>query len=93
MRLPQVKDALIALSGEPHCPSDIAKRLRKLALEIPRRKPYSRGPAKSAPITAALRQKIRDFYFSNPGLTQLEVGRKFNVNPGRVSEAIRGFRK
>jgi hypothetical protein len=29
---------------------------------------------------------------AEPDLSQAEIGRRFNINPGRVSEALRGKR-
>jgi Mn-dependent DtxR family transcriptional regulator len=58
-----------------------------------RRKPKTVAPARSRPITPSLKVMIRLFAANNPTMSQVEIGRAFNVNPGRVSEAIRGKRK
>jgi hypothetical protein len=83
---------------------DVAARLRQLAAlhglaeldalasAITRRSPQHRAPVKSARMTAALSARIAQFAKDHPDMSQAEVGRRFNVNPGRVSESLRGKR-
>ncbi len=92
MRLPEVKSSLILLSEDDRLPSDVSDVLRRLAGEISRRRSRRVAKPACAPITPELRQKIRDFAYSNPTMSQLEIGKRFNVNQGRVSEALRGYR-
>lgn len=61
--------------------------------DLKRRPPVRKAKPKSAHAGPALRAAIRGFAKKHPGLSQLEIARRFNVNPGRVSEAIRGKRK
>jgi hypothetical protein len=86
MKLPEVADRLRELSFTHQLPE-----LFQLADEIRRRK-ATRAPASSAVMTTKLAGDIRLFVLSNPDMTQAAVGRHFNVNPGRVSEIVRGFR-
>lgn len=50
------------------------------------------APRTSTPMTAELAQKLRTFALANPSKTQAEIAHLFRVNPGRVSEALRGKR-
>lgn len=88
MRVPDVQKRLRVLAEEHNLPE-----LNKLASHLNRRRPRNRAPAVSRRITEDLRAEIRAVALSNPTLTQVEIGRRFNVNPGRVSEAVRGLRK
>jgi hypothetical protein len=87
MRLPEVASRLRALAIELGC-----DELNELADEIGRRSPRQRAPISSAPMTDALRAQIRAVKAAEPDLSQAEIGRRFNLNPGRVSEALRGKR-
>jgi hypothetical protein len=76
----------------------VASRLRELAInlgydeldeladEIGRQSPRQRAPITSASMTDALRA----LKAAEPDLSQVEIRRRFNLNPGRVSEALRG---
>jgi hypothetical protein len=87
MRLPEVATRLRELAIELGC-----DELDELADEIGRRSPRQRAPISSAPMTDALRAQIRAVKAAEPDLSQAEIGRRFNLNPGRVSEALRGKR-
>jgi hypothetical protein len=73
---------------------DVAEaELRALASQIPRRKLAGpRAPATSARMTPALARQIRAYKKANPDLGNAAIGFQFNVNQGRVSEALRGKR-
>jgi hypothetical protein len=47
----------------------------------------------SAPVNADVREQIRQYAEAHPGMLQVEIAKHFNVNAGRVSEALRGWRK
>ena len=87
MRLPEVASRLHELAINLGC-----HELDELADEIGRRSPRQRAPITSAPMTDALREQIRALKAAEPDLSQVEIGRRFNLNPGRVSEALRGKR-
>lgn len=87
MRLPEVASRLRELAIELGC-----DELDELANEIGRRSPRQRAPISSATMTDALRAQIRAVKAAEPDLSQTEIGRRFNLNPGRVSEALRGKR-
>lgn len=88
MRLPEIATRLRYLARELNCPE-----LNRLAAEIKRRSPVSRAPASSVPASPELRDRIRAFKADNPHMSQAEIGARFGVNSGRVSEALAGFRK
>ena len=93
MRLPEVRDSLIMISQDNRCPASISKMLRILASEIKRRPPVKRAEIKSRKCTPELRKEIRKFSREYPKMSQVEIARHFNVHQGRVSEAVRGFRR
>lgn len=68
------------------------RELNELADEIARRPHGQRAPTTSVPMTEELRAKIRAVKEAEPHLSQAEIGGRFNVNPGRVSETLRGKR-
>lgn len=47
-----------------------------------------RRPNASQPLTEALKHAIRAYFHSHPNATQQEIAHVFNVNNGRVSEAL-----
>lgn len=69
-----------------------ADELSQLADELKRRPSGPRAPAISTPMTPELAQEIRDYVKAHPGLPQQSVAEAFNVNHGRVSEALKGKR-
>jgi hypothetical protein len=87
MRLPEVAMRLHQLATDLNC-----NELNDLADEIGRRSPRQRAPNTSIPITEAVKAQIRAMKVAEPDLSQAEIGRRLNVNPGRVSEALRGKR-
>lgn len=92
MRLPEVADALVEVAGDKRMPPDLRDRIITLTKEM-RRRSGPRRPIQSATITPALIAQIRAYYTANRHLTQAAIARHFNVNPGRVSEAIKGKRE
>lgn len=82
MTLPEIEKRLQAIVLE----------LQQLVGEIPRRR-FERGPRTSRSMTPELRSSIRFFADMNPGWSQAEIAKHFKVNPGRVSEILRGKRK
>ncbi|WP_156360938.1 hypothetical protein [Sphingomonas sp. Leaf257] len=62
--------------------------LHDLADETYRASPIKRASNRSAALTPELAEEIRNFATRNPRLHQRDVAQRFNVNPGRVSEAL-----
>lgn len=57
-----------------------------------RKSPKRRARPVSVPMTAELAERIRKFAQAAPHLAQTEIAKAFQVNPGRVSEALAGVR-
>jgi hypothetical protein len=94
MKIPEVASRMREISGtiEENYPDEAAELL-ELADELKRRSPSGpRAPATSTPMTPELADEIREFAEQNPGMSHQDIGVVFNVNHGRVSEAIRGKR-
>jgi hypothetical protein len=87
MRLPEIAARLRALAVQLDC-----EELSELADEIGRRPSAERAPRTSAPMTDSLRARIRAMKAAEPDLSHAEIGRRLNLNPGRVSETLRGKR-
>lgn len=87
MRLPEVASRLRELAHELNC-----DELNDLADEIARRPSGQRAPVTSAPMTDELRGQIRAMKAADPDLSHAEIGRRLNINPGRVSETLKGKR-
>jgi hypothetical protein len=62
--------------------------LKDLADELHRSTAVKRAPVKSQKLTPALAAKIRQFAKQNPDLHQRDIASHFDINPGRVSEAL-----
>lgn len=88
MRLPEVAARLRDLAIELGC-----DELTELADEIARRPSTQRAPRTSATMTDAVRARIKAMKAADPHLSHAEIGRRLNVNPGRVSETLRGKRR
>lgn len=88
MRLPEITSRLRELAVEMNC-----EELRTLVDEIGRRKLGPRAPVTSRKITDEIRERIRSIHKDNPNLSQAEIAIQVGVNPGRVSETLRGKRK
>jgi hypothetical protein len=87
-----LKDIQAALREQAACRRREADELERWADEIARRKPVKRGPRNSRSMTPELEREAREMYLNNPDLTQHDVGTILGINPGRVSEAVRGKR-
>lgn len=88
MRIPEIQERLRELAGELAC-----AELEALAGQLSRRSPAPRSNPTSTPMTEEMRDAIRAYHRAHPKLPQVDVARVFNVNQGRVSEALRGFRE
>lgn len=84
-------DAIIAATGfSPAQAEKVLMRLEAQGLTIYKKKVARNGrrPAASQPLTPELKQKIKLHYMWNPDHTQQEIANIFNVNIGRVNEAL-----
>lgn len=81
--IPQVRDRLREIADELG-----VEELHELADDMHRNTAVSRAARRSATLTSKLASDIRAFKKKNPKLHQRDIAQKFNVNPGRVSEAL-----
>jgi hypothetical protein len=87
MKLPEVAARLRELALELGC-----SELDDLANEIARRPSGQRAPITSSPMDDTVRDEIRRMKEAEPDLSHQEIGRRLNINPGRVSETLKGKR-
>ena len=102
MRIPEVREEMRAIArtmrtiaGGQGTARDLvaqAIRLEGLVEELERRRADRRAPVGSDPITPELQEEIRAFAALHPTWSQADIGAQFNVNAGRVSEALKGRR-
>ena len=94
MTIPEVRAELLSLAKNLHKMSPAAARMliEKHCKELVRRPVEKRAPIKSNKMTPELARKIRQHARANPEKRQVEIGRYFGVNQGRVSEALYGKR-
>ncbi len=64
--------------------------LNEIADKMYRRSHTRRAPNRSQPLTPELAEAIREYKDAHPNAHQRHIGEVFNVNPGRVSEALEG---
>lgn len=92
MRLPDVQARLLAISGDARLPLSVRLELADLAAHMSRRRSSVRPAVVSERLTPEIRAEILECREAFPELTQTEIAFLFNVNPGRVSEIVRGKR-
>ena len=83
MRIPEVRKELTAIS----------ERLLVLVEELKRRPAIRKAPVKSAKMTPALEKRIRAYARRWKQASYHEIASALKVNIGRVSTALRGFRR
>ncbi len=81
--IPKIRMRLRELADKHGIPE-----LYDLANETYRNPPIKRASNQSARLTSSLAAEIRAYVTRNPNLHQRAVAERFNVNPGRVSEAL-----
>ncbi|WP_099863794.1 hypothetical protein [Pararhizobium haloflavum] len=87
MRIPDIRNRLIEKAAQHN-----DRELAVLAEHLRRRKPEKRAPNSSQPMTPELKVLIQAYSLAHSKASYEEIARKFNVNIGRVSEALRGIR-
>ena len=70
----------------------LLNKLEYMGLTIYKKKVIEnhRRPNVSETMTPELAQQIRDYFAAHPDIPQHEIARVFNVNSGRVNEALKG---
>lgn len=98
MKIPEIRDRLQAIADELSGQSqarmldDIAADIRVIIRQLHRRPAVCRGHKISLPITAERKAAIVADWEANPNQTFALIAQRHGVNPGRVSEAVRGKR-
>ena len=71
--------------------ADFLHKLEQLGHTVYKKKVFVNGrrPNSSQPITPEVVQAMREYYAANPEATQQQIANRFNVNSGRVNEALR----
>ena len=71
--------------------SDFLDKLGQLGHTVYKKKVFTNGrrPNSSQPFTLEVKRNIRAYYAANPDVTQQQIATHFNVNSGRVAEALR----
>ncbi len=93
LTIPQIRERLsyIAKKLDLSEPS-IANEVRYLISQLFRRPAIQRIETRAPRSSHSLRQQIRAYAATHPNLSQQLMAVHFNVNPGRISEALAGFR-
>jgi len=94
MTIPDCRDVLMEIArelDEKGCAEE-ARAIREVVLEMFRRSAVKTTRAKAQKSTVSLRERIRAYHKAHPEMLNREIGRVFNVDGGRVSEALAGFR-
>lgn len=92
MTIPEVRDELRRLARDTKTPAKLCERLSRLADELTRRAPTRRARQTSTPLTPTVAAHIRHVARLHPEWSQQRIAETVGVNPGRVSEALRGKR-
>ena len=91
--IPQARSHLLALKDDMinRGFTEYAEHLDFVLSLMVRRKRKPRAARQSATMTDDLKQEIYDFAMKNPYMSSQAIGNHFNVNSGRVSEALIGL--
>lgn len=68
--------------------TEIAKEIRETEALMHKNFAKQKAPAQSAPMTPEMADAIRNYAALHPTASQQEIAGVFNVNPGRISEAL-----
>ena len=97
MKLPGVRNRLYELAEEYKQDVKLSAELKKLADEIKRRPPIMRAKRSSRATTPAKIFILKNFHSLmrklSPTWPMRKTGYLFNMDGGRVSEAVRGKRQ
>jgi hypothetical protein len=85
--IPQIRERLIEIGVERGIPEVI-----ELAEETKRRYHGRKGRTTAHQVTDELAARVRVFAMANPNLNNREIGARFKIDGGRVSEILFGKR-
>ncbi len=78
------------MDGEYGC-EPWADRIREIVeTAMFRRSTKSRAPVKRRKVTARIRDRVKEDYYENPSDSCDEIGLRYKIDGGRVSEIING---
>lgn len=78
--------------GIEYTPEELMSRLVEIKSKMFRQKPVRKASPQSQPMTQELAVAIKNFARRNQDMTLQDIATRFNVNAGRVTEALRGDR-
>ena len=87
MKIPEIRERLFEKAVEYN-----DNELLDLAVELCRRSPKKRAAKHSKKMTKELREAIVAYARAHEDVSQTNIARVFDVNAGRVSESLRGYR-
>lgn len=90
MRMDEIRTSIYAIAER--IGGQDAETLRALADATKRRLPIRKAEPQSQPMTPELARQIRAYRKTHPNASHQQIAINFGVNPGRVSEALRGKR-
>jgi hypothetical protein len=88
MTIPQCRDALVEIASKYGI-----SEIMPIVKQVHRRRPVRKARARMRSLTPELIAEIRAHAAANPDANYTEVGARFYVNTGSVSEALAGFRE
>lgn len=86
LTIPQIRERLFELAII-HSDDELADLARATY-----RRTYTRAPTTRKGLDSETKADIYDFVMRNPNMAMQDVANIFGVNPGRVSEAVHGYR-
>ncbi len=94
MNKPEVREALfdVAMVLVNQGDRTLGMKIAFLVNELRSRRPIRRAPATSSHVDDAIRDQVHRDSIMYPDSSYIELGKKHNINPGRVSEILAGVR-
>ena len=92
-RLGEMRELASELGGlDRAAVEDWCERFEELIEATRRRSPVRVAPKRRRPLTEEEIMRVRVYAKRHPNASQQEIANVFGINPGRVSEALAGFR-
>lgn len=90
--MPELRNALdqIGFKLQELEHEDIAEKIFQIVEEMVRASPVRRAKVSHKPLSESEKELIRAWAKAHPDVHLADIATMFNVNPGRVSEALRG---
>jgi hypothetical protein len=103
MKIPEIRDELTIMAAQlqemaVNLAMDAeelqakARNIRTYVAELYRRPAVRRAPHTRAKVTPELKRQIKAYAADHPRMHMATIGRRFNVDGGRVSEILGGKR-